>query len=187
MQKMLIIIFFILLPVTIFAQRKNMLGFSVESFGISTYNVPTSSGFSSYLSSPGIVLLGGIEVSTVDWDNFSYSVQLLLDLASGNYLELPILIKIPISNNVWKTYFFAGPMFGFKISRFHRLGDLAIYFGIGFSHYLNDESDIFFQLGYSHGILDISPPNVYDLGFGGTWYREYSRELHLNVGILFGK
>ncbi len=61
--------------------------------------------------------------------------------------------------------------------------DFGIYGGIGFLHSFSKNVDFFLQAGYAYGLADVSPPIFSD----AEHYKEYSRDIRINFGILFGK
>jgi hypothetical protein len=181
-------------PVCGFAQGRFMYGIN-GGFNIGArYEVPESPGFSSYTTGKSIGLLAGIEIGYFDWHVGGLSVQALFDqrgyIKYGyetliDFIEIPITIKVPVITHVWRVYLVAGPVVG--VSEGFGITDVGISGGIGFSHPLNKSADIFLQVNYTYGLDDISGPFYYDLQQGSTYYREYSRDIRIQFGILFGK
>ncbi len=182
------LLFFVLSPACGFAQGGFRFALVAEGFLGTAVNVPAVGNSPSYLTSPPVLAgLGSIEMGYYNWDRFCLSAQILINLPDPSYLQIPILIRIPVIKNDWKGYVFAGPLAGIGTANESGGIDFAIYFGIGILNYLNKDADYFFQLGFSLGIFDISGPSSIDPTADYIRYRIYTRELHLQFGILFGK
>ena len=171
-----------------------MLGFT-SGLNIATrFESPVSEGFSSYTEKRIIGALGGIELGYFYWSEFSYTAQILLDQKGFerngvksvfNYIEIPVTLNYPIfSTGDRKVYVLAGPTLGFPLD--YGEFDYGVFAGMGFQR-IYYPIECFLQVGYAFGLRNISPGFYYSLVDGGTYYREYSRDIRLQLGILFGK
>jgi hypothetical protein len=175
----------------VYAQGKILYGASSGVAFVSVNNVPSQSGLPSYVSGPGIALEIGIDIGYFDWDRLSYSAQVLIDGSAG-FIEIPVVVKYPVMQGSWKGYFFGGPILGLLLGqgsyKFLFPLDIGIYGGVGFTHHLDSDVDFFIEAGYSFGLINLSSPYTSYPSFGAnpSYYKEYSREFHLYLGILFG-
>ena len=162
-----------------FAQGRFMYAIDVNGllFWNYTPNPPVVT-YVDYISRfPGYIL-GGIEVGYFSWDDPSYSVQALFMLSDFESLDIVPVIKFPFISSEVKFYAIAGP------EMIVGLGDhasekaiFAIYGGLGLATHMISYADFNIELGYSHGINNISQDNT----------NTYLRAIRLQLGILFGK
>ena len=166
-----------LCPACGFAQGRVMYGVTAGINSRSLYESDINGAF--HMADRLIYPLLGIEIGYYDWDRFSFTAQILLDAS----IEIPLLLKIPILRSAWKAYIFAGPTVGFSLDPSGFI-DYGIYGGIGISHSLSKNVDLFFQTGYAFGLSNIGYP------IPGVDYiflaKEYSRIFRIYFGILFG-
>jgi hypothetical protein len=159
--------------------------------GFNNWNLYTHDLTDGTYSSTGRILYpaGGLEFGYFDWDNLSYSGQILFDQSS---IEIPLLINVAVTRGQWKAYVFAGPTVSVITAEYRDLlyelgSNYGIYGGIGMTHSLSKTTDLFLQAGYAYGLKNVVPPPPYAFNFPGIhYYQEYTRLIRIYFGILFG-
>ena len=141
-------------------------------------------------------MAGGETVGTADW--------------TISYLEVPILAKIYLGNNIVRPYLFAGPSIGFLLRNTEKIHtyccyipfgvgasyskdtvanitdstskfDFSLIAGVGISTTLDSGLELFLDAGYAFGLMNI---NNYNADKGKDYYI-YSRDIRIAAGILF--
>ena len=191
-----LLLFLALCPASGFAQGRWMYGVNA---GINTgyrYEVPVDFPSASPYTTrwaPGFHT--AFEFGYYNWNvicitmNLEYNQRNYRDqgfIWSDDFLEIPILIKIPVMGKNPRLYLIAGPNFGI-----HYPIDIGIVGGIGITTALTGRTDFFFQTEYIYGFNElIHPAYTYELAVGAkpfALYTNYSREIRITLGVLFGK
>jgi hypothetical protein len=178
-----------------------------NTFGLFSENISFHAG-----------LLGGIQFDQYLDDKLAISVQALFDqkgahaemygLAdgplpsgtanwTGNYIEIPLLVKMRTGVKPWRPYIFAGPSIGFLLSNIEHSEnsgfppsvnitdstnkiDFSIVVGGGVSVTLISGPILFLDVSYAFGLVNTDNYN-YDEEDGLSIY---SRDIRLAAGIL---
>jgi hypothetical protein len=133
-----------------------------------------------YYNWNAICVTFGLEYNQRNYrDNYGY-------IEGDEFLEIPVLLKVPVIGNNPRLYLLAGPNFGV-----HDPIDVGIAGGVGIITALSSRTDFYIQTEYVYGFNElVYPVYTYDLAPGAkpfAVYTNYSREVRLQLGILFGK
>ena len=191
------LLFLALSPASGFAQGRFMWGITGGVNIGYRYEIPDpsfSSNEPSYRSGWAPGLHGGIEFGYYNWNAICVTIELEYNQrnyydngyrSDQGFLEIPVLLKVPILGKESRLYVLAGTNFGTDGEAF----DIGIAAGVGFSAPFSSRTDVYIQTEYVYGFNElVHPVYTYDLAIGAkpyTPYTNYSREIRLQLGILF--
>ncbi len=200
-MKKYLILFFLVLSSSSFAQDKLILGFDAGSLFAGEHMTNTPSGLQ-YSYSPDYLF--GIEAGYGFSETFGLRMQIFIDQrtitshqtftrfggdsaltqtytihnqTSTQYLEIPITAKYNFFTGRTHGYFFGGPVIAFNIDNdAASKTNIGFVGGIGYSRDLTHTITFFAESGFTLGFHNLS---------GDYWNKTFSRDFRVNAGLLF--